>query len=197
MAPGPVAEEHAGGAVVPVEDAREGFGADHEGALVRARLQELVGRRDRVDEAGADRLQVEGGAVGHAETGLDHGGGRREGVVRRRGGADDEVDVGGRQPGIGEGRLGRLDAEDRRGLVVVRDVARLDAGALHDPLVRGLDQLFEILVRQPAPRQIGADAAYDGTGAFQDASSSGRSGSTGSCSSMVRIVFINSKCAMS
>ena len=45
--------------------------------ITRARLcepecEELVGRRDRVDEAGADRLQVEGGAVVHAEAGLDH-----------------------------------------------------------------------------------------------------------------------------
>jgi hypothetical protein len=46
-----------------------------------------------------------------------------------------------------------------------------DAGPLHDPIVRGIHQLLEILVRQLAPRQIRADAAYDGTGAFQDAPS--------------------------
>ena len=43
----------------------------------------------RVDEAGADRLEVEGGAVVDAEPVLDLRRGRREGVVRRRGRADD------------------------------------------------------------------------------------------------------------
>jgi hypothetical protein len=69
---GAVAEEHAGGAVLPVEDAREGFGADDERALVGARDQELVGHRDRVDEARAHRLHIEGGALVDAEPLLDH-----------------------------------------------------------------------------------------------------------------------------
>ena len=103
----------------------------------------------------------------------------------------------GLQPGIGERRLGRLDAEHRRGLVVVGDMTLLDAGALHDPLVGGVDELREILVRQHALRQIGADAADDGTGAFQDGAFLRPGCATGSCSSMTRIVFINSKWAMS
>ena len=64
---GAVAEQHAGGAVVPVENAREGFGADHERALERASVQEIVGGRQPIHEARADRLQVEGRAAGDAE----------------------------------------------------------------------------------------------------------------------------------
>ena len=56
---GAVSEQHAGAAVGPVEDAREGLRADHQRALVGAALQEIVGGRQRKDEAGADRLQVE------------------------------------------------------------------------------------------------------------------------------------------
>jgi len=48
---GAIAEQHAGRAVVPVEDAREGLGADHQRPLVRACAQERVGDRERVDEA--------------------------------------------------------------------------------------------------------------------------------------------------
>ena len=64
---GAVAEQHAGAAVLPVEDAREGFGADDEGALELAGLEEVVGDGERVDEARAHRLHVEGRALGDAE----------------------------------------------------------------------------------------------------------------------------------
>ena len=62
--------------------------------LCEPEVRNLSAVATRVDEAGADRLQVEGGAVVDAEPGLDLRRGRREGVVRRRGRADDEVDVG-------------------------------------------------------------------------------------------------------
>ena len=40
---GAVAEQHAGAAVLPVEDAREGLRADHQGALELPGLEEVVG----------------------------------------------------------------------------------------------------------------------------------------------------------
>ena len=92
---GAVAEQHAGRAVLPVEQARKGFGADHQRALVRAGGEELVGGGDGEDEAGADRLKVEGDALSDAERGLDLARRGGEGVVGRRGRDDDEVDVGG------------------------------------------------------------------------------------------------------
>ena len=55
-------------------------------------LQQAIGGRQRIDEAGADRLQVEGGAVGDAERRLHRDGARRKGVVGRRGGEHDQVD---------------------------------------------------------------------------------------------------------
>ena len=58
---------------MPVEDARKGFRADHQGALVRAGGQEFVGGRDREDEAGADRLEIKGDAAVNAQFRLDHG----------------------------------------------------------------------------------------------------------------------------
>ena len=44
---GTVAEEDAGAPIRPVENAREGLRADHQGALVRAGCEELVGRGER------------------------------------------------------------------------------------------------------------------------------------------------------
>ena len=80
--PGAVAEQDAGRAVLPVEDAREGLGADHQRALVRAGGQELVGGRHGEDEAGADRLKVEGGAVVMPSAAWIWVGDRRESVGR-------------------------------------------------------------------------------------------------------------------
>ena len=72
-----------------------------------AAFQVIVGGRQGEDEAGADRLHVEGGALGDAEIGLDGDGGRGKGLVRGRGGEDDEVDVLGLQPGVVECRARR------------------------------------------------------------------------------------------
>src|SRR3977135_387418 len=68
---GAVAEQHAGTAVVPVENARKRLGADDERPLVGPRAQEIIGGRQRKDEAGAYRLQVERGAMIDAERVLD------------------------------------------------------------------------------------------------------------------------------
>ncbi len=82
-------------------------------------------------------------------------------VVGRRSRQHDQVDVVGRQPGIGKrGARGRL-AERGGRLVVGGDVALADAGALRDPLVGGLDHAFEIGVLHDAAGQGGADTAHD------------------------------------
>ena len=82
-----------------------------------------VGGGEGEDEAGADRLHVEGGAVGHAELLLHRHRGGREGVVGRRGRQDDQVDVGRRQAGIGERHAGGAGGEIGGQLAVGGDVA--------------------------------------------------------------------------
>ena len=73
----------------------------------------------------------------------------------------DQVDVVGRQAGIRERRArGRL-AERSRRLVLGRDVALADAGALHDPFVGGLDDAFEVGILHDAAGQGGTDPAHD------------------------------------
>ena len=132
---GAVTEQHAGAAVVPVEDAREGLRADHQGSRCKAVLDQAVGHRDAVDEAGTNRLDVEGRSAGHAQPGLDACGRGRKGFVGRRGREHDQVEVGGRHAGMGKRAFRRLQGEMRGELSLGGDVALADAGALPDPFV--------------------------------------------------------------
>src|SRR5579872_6424481 len=65
---GAVTEQDAGSTVVPIEDSRKCFGADHQRALVTARTQKIIGGSEREDEAGTYCLQVEGRAMRDAES---------------------------------------------------------------------------------------------------------------------------------
>ena len=114
--------------------------------LARPRATKPSATHRRVDEARADRLDVEGDADRRAQLALHDGGGGREGQVRRGGGDDDQVDVGGRAAGGVQGALGGLDRQVARRLVVAARVALLDAGALADPLVGGVDDLGQVVV---------------------------------------------------
>ena len=160
---GAVAEQHAGAAVVPVENSRERLGADHQRALERAGAQEIVRGGQREDEPRAYRLQIEGRAVVDAEPVLhrDRGGGK--GVVRRRGREHDQVDRLRIDPGIGQGRARGMDRQMRGELAFGGDVALPDAGALHDPLVGGIHPRRQFGIGQDLPRQIGAAAEHDRT----------------------------------
>jgi hypothetical protein len=105
-----------------------GAGADHG-----------VGHGQRVDEAAADRLHVEGRAAGDAQLVLQDAGRRREHHVRRRRRDDDQVDVGRLAAGSLERVPGGLRAEVAGRDVGSGEVARADAGAFDDPVIGGLD----------------------------------------------------------
>ena len=128
-----------------------------------AGAQQAVDDRERKDKAGADRLQVEGGATGDAEPGLHRDRGRREGLVGRRSCQHDQIDRARLELGVaqrrargGERKVGGQFA--RRG-----DMALADAGALHDPFVGGLDRARQIVVGEDVAGQIAAAAEHDRT----------------------------------
>ena len=160
--PGAVAEEHAGGAVLEVEDAREGLGADHHHPAGEAGAEEGVGLGEGEDEAGADRLDVEGEAARHADRGLHLDRGRGKGLVGGRRRQDDRVDVGAAQAGVGEGGAGGGDGEVRGRLALGGEVAALDAGARPDPFVGGVEGPGELGVLDDALGQVVAAAERDG-----------------------------------
>ena len=99
---GTVSEQHAGAAVVPVENSRECLGADHQRALERAGAQEIVRGGKRENKPRANRLQIEGRAMVDAEPILHRNRGGGKGIVRRRGRQHNEVDRLRIDPGIGE-----------------------------------------------------------------------------------------------
>ncbi len=179
-----VAEQDAGGAVGPVEDAREGLRPDHQRALEIAALQVLVGGRDREHEAGTDRLQVEGRTPSDAELGLNRDRGRWKRLVRRRGGEHDEIDGSGRQVRLFQRRARRGDPEIRSDFAFGRDVALLDAGALHDPLVVGFDEFRKLFVGQYAGGKIAADATHHRTLHAHDTALPARRCSPAACRAM-------------
>jgi len=158
-----VAEQHAGAAVGPIEDAREGLRADHQRRRSDAALDETVGDRHAVDEAGTHRLDVECRSLGHAEFGLHTGrrGGKR--LVGRRRRQDDQVEVGRLDPGVVERPLRGLDRQMGRELTVGREVTLANAGALPDPLVGGVHGLRKFFVGDDTLGQIRPTALDDRT----------------------------------
>ena len=155
---GAVAEQHAGAAVGPVDEARQAFDADHERALRLAEADVLVGDRERVDETAAGGLERERRAAVDVEALLQQRAGVREDQVGRGRADDDEVDVGRRHAGGLQRASCRVLGQRGTRFVRGRDVAPLDAGARADPLVGGVDRLLEILVREDLFRQVAAGA---------------------------------------
>ncbi len=87
---GPVAEQDAGAAVLPVEDAGIDLAADHQHAAWPGPSRIIASATDkRIDEPGARGREVEAEAPGHAERRLDVQRGRGKGLIRRRGREDD------------------------------------------------------------------------------------------------------------
>ena len=134
---GAVAEQHAGRAVGVVDDRRHLVGADHDDLARGAGLDELLRDRQRIEEARARRLHVERADVADADHVADQVGGRREDEIRRRGGADQEIDLFRRGVGLLQQPAHGFGAHVRGAEpLALEDVAFLDAGALGDPGVR-------------------------------------------------------------
>ena len=148
---GPVTEEDARGAVLPVHEAAHLLRRNDEHALRAAAREVAVRDVEGKDEARAGRRHVEGRA-GRAEALGDGAGLGGDEVVAARGGADDEVKLVGRDAGRLEGAAARLARE-----VVERlggaDAAAPDAGPGENPLVRGIQELREVVVGDGARRK--------------------------------------------
>ena len=132
--------------------------ADHQRPLEGAGLEQAVGGREPEDEARAHRLQIEGGTMGDAETGLDRDGGGRKGIVGSGGGEHDQIDRLRVDPGGGQRLARRGDRHIGRVFPLRRDVALTNAGTLRDPFVGGIDHPRQLGIGEDAARQIAAAA---------------------------------------
>jgi hypothetical protein len=157
-----VAEQHAGAAVVPIEDARKGLRADHQRALECAGLEQGVDGRKTEHEARAHRLQIEGRAVVDAEPSLNRDRARGKGVVGGGGREHNQIDrlrihVSRRKRGA-RGCYCHVG----RGFALGRDVPLANAGALRDPLVGGIHHPRQLGIAEDPARQIAAAAEHHG-----------------------------------
>ncbi len=152
-----IAEEDAGGAVGVVDHGAERVGADDQHFRLGATLDQLGADLQRVQKTGAGGAQVKAPRMVRAELLLHQAGGRGEGHVRTHGRDDDDFDFLGRDASIGQAATRCFDREVTGGGTLGRDMAFADAGALDNPLVRGVDHLFEVSVGQDARRDIGSE----------------------------------------
>ena len=87
-----------------------------------------------------------GARVGGADLVGDLAGGGRERLVTGDRAADHQIQLVRRHAGVVQGLLSSLGGDVTAELVVGADPALADPGALHDPLVAGVNQLGEIVV---------------------------------------------------
>ena len=160
--PGAIGEQDAGGTILPVEEAGHGVRPDDQGAFGAAGADELIGDAQGIDEARADRLDIEGGDALNPQPRLDDAGRAGKDLVRGRGGEDDEIDLPGLHPGRGHRGLGRRHSQVGAALALGDHVPLADASAAEDPLVRGVDDLLQVLVGDDPLGQITAGAQNAG-----------------------------------
>ncbi len=154
---GAVAEEHAGVAVLPVDDGGELLRADDEDGLVNARGDELVGGDQRVEESRSTRpaRRTRRRASRRSCSGCSR---------RWRGRRWSPVQVATMMRSTLCGSMppsSRACCAARAPMSLVNSSSAAmrrwrDAGAAHDPLVRGIDHLFQVGIGEDAVGQVGA-----------------------------------------
>src|SRR5690606_27367862 len=150
----PVAEQHRGGAVLPIDDLGKGFAADGEDPLALARLDQAPGDPQRVDPPRTGGQQIERTRV-QLEAVLNERGRGREERVWGVGRDDDHVDAGKgvvtmARDEVLDGPEGQIAAE----LVITGDMPSLYAGARRDPLVGRVHHPLEVLVGYDVRRRV-------------------------------------------
>ena len=130
-----VAEQNAGGAIGEIEQARKHFGPDHQGPVGRTALDHGIGHGQGVDEAAADRLDVERRAARGAQLVLQQRGGGGKHHVGRRRCHDDEIQIVGLQSCCRQGALRGFERQVAAADIGRSEMTRVDARPLHDPLI--------------------------------------------------------------
>ena len=152
---GAVAKEHAGRAVLVIEDARHDVCADDQGMFVRSGRHQLARRRERIGERRTRRVQIEPPRAVRADLVLNKTRRAREHHVRRDRADNDHVDVVGRQARALDRLQGGFLAQVGGRHARIHDVSLADADALHDPLVGGVDHPRKVVVGQHPRRHVG------------------------------------------
>jgi hypothetical protein len=155
--PCPVAKQHRGRTIIPVDDTRQRFGADHERLLGATRNHVAVRIVEAINEAAAGSVHVDRWTALYRQLPLHNAGGRRDDLVRCARADNDQVNLGRVRFGHIERPARGFDRHGRSGLVVGCDMAALDPGALANPPVGRFHHALEVLVRQNLLREVAAN----------------------------------------
>ncbi len=141
---GAVPEQHTGTTIGPVDEARDGFSANHEGARCASRTNKAIGDPESIDKPGAHGLYIKGGTAMDAEARLQQTRGRREDAIRCGGRYNDQIDVGRLAAGGIDGGTRGVFGKITGRFVGSGNMALADARAIADPFVAGFDHAFEL-----------------------------------------------------
>jgi hypothetical protein len=158
---GTIPKQHACRPVGPVKNARKRLCANHQRPFVRARNQKLVGDRQRIDKSRAHRLHVECRTAMNAECRLHLCRCRGKGIIRRRRCQHDQIDIGRKTPGILDRPFRGARREHRGRLALGRNMAALDTGPLDNPVIRCIDDFFNVRIGENAFGQVMSAADHN------------------------------------
>src|SRR5256712_13719169 len=139
-----------------VEPARVHPGTDPEDAPGGTRADPSVGHGEGGQEAAALVAHVDRRDVADAQLALKEDAVAGLEMVGGAGTVDDAVEVAGLQAGLGQGLAGGLARQRDAGLAVRHPVARLDAAALRDPLVRRVHEPGQVVIGDEPGRDVKA-----------------------------------------
>ena len=147
-----VAEQHACRPVCVVDDARHDVGAYGQRVPMRAGRDHVGGGGQRVRESRTRGAEIESPRAVGADLVLDEARGARKHHVGCGRADDDEVDVVRSKACLGDGFESRLFRKIGCRDAGIDDVPFPNAGALKNPLVRCVDEFFQVLVGEQAGR---------------------------------------------
>ena len=148
---GAIAEQDAGVAILPVDEARQHFDPAEQDAPVLTAAQKAFRHGEAIQKAAAGRRQIERRTArrrAHLALHEHRARGQRHIGADRR--ADYAVDLPGGDPGRGARALPRGRRQIRGRLTGSDDPPGADAGALADPGIRGINLFTQIFVGQLA-----------------------------------------------
>ena len=156
---GAVAEQDAGAAIGVIDDAAHGVGSNYQHFLVCAAAHQVRGSGQAVNEARAGCNQVESPGAFGSQPVLYEARCRGEEHVRRNGANQDRVELCGIDTALIECPSCRLDGQIGGRGIWRRDVTFGDPGPSENPLVRCLDHLLQILIREHPLGNVAAERA--------------------------------------
>ena len=145
-----IAENHASGAIGVIDDRRHHIRSNHQHPSVNPGANELCAYLHRIKKGRTGSGEIESPRSLCTQLVLHHAGRRGEKHVRSDRADDDRVKVGSIYAALRQCLRGGCYREIARGNALVHDVALANADPCHDPIVIGIDHLFQIGIGEQA-----------------------------------------------